>query len=130
MSACCGFLLGCVVIRKIVKVQRSHRPFGGLTCSGIFFGKGHRRKKENTPLFQAGCFASGSRAILGRSGLEREDYVATDGCLAACVVFVEAVAVLVPNPANFWSEQEIRVSSVVHTGGEVVEVIVLDTTEA
>ena len=62
--------------------------------------------------------------------LERKDHVATDSGLASCEVFVEAVAIFVPDPANFWTEQKVCVGSVVHTGSVVVQIIVLNISEA
>ena len=62
--------------------------------------------------------------------LERKDHVATDSGLASCEVFVEAVAIFVPDPANFWTEQKVCVGSVVHTGRVVVQIIVLNISEA
>lgn len=99
-------------------------------------GAGHSRKKS-TLLGLQGAFCFSVRTVVFRtldarpsSGLERKDYVATESGLASCEVFVEAVAIFVPNPANFWTEQQVCVSSVVHTGRVVVQIIILYIAEA
>ena len=61
--------------------------------------------------------------------LEREDHVATDRGKARSVVFVESVASSVPNPADFWSEQQVRMGSVVGAHGEVVQIVIVGIAE-
>ena len=88
-------------------------------------------QKRKNRLVKLVCQAVFDNSYVALDELEREDRIHAEEGLAGATVFVEGYAIdewlfFVPNPANFWSDNQIWIEAIVQTNCLVVNICVAD----